>query len=809
MSLSRHARVPEHTATVARVAGGSGRAGKKTLTLLAAALAMTGVQTIGSPATAATTATGATTRPETTAGSAAVGTASYPVPAGAVFVSPTGADTGIGAAGTPVRTIARALAITPAGGTIVLRGGVYHESLTVTKTVTIQNYPGETVWLDGAEKVTGWQPAGSVWRKSGWNHVFDHSPTTTFGAPDGTTANWTFLNPSYPMAAHPDQLWINGVEMTQVDTLAGVTAGTFFYDEADQSLYVGTDPTTKTAEASTLQKVFSVRAANTVIRGIGIRRYAPSVPHQGALTLEKPGIVLENDTILDTATAGVALTSSDITVANTTIDHSGLMGLRGRLADRAKLLSVKITNNNDQHFNYSPAAGGVKITRTMGLTVRDSLFSANWGKGLWLDQSVSDSDIVGNDFLKNKQNGISLELSATSTVANNRFLDNTSDAIKVNNTQDVNIWNNTFRGNARPYWIVQDARHAADPEDTFDLDPRRPVPDPRMTWYVGPVTVANNVIVQLKGTACMLCVEDPTHERTAEQIGVHAHGNVYNRVGATSNWAVVWSKGIGNPATFSSINAFRTATGQDARSLVTDGTSVLSSTGDLTTPVTDQTDTIATPLPTNIATTTGQQPGTKHLGAFGSSTTTTVPAAEPTTPDRTTPEPPTSAPTTATPITTETPTTTTAAPTADATTPTTAPTPESIAKQPTTSTPAGPTWNVVASDHFTRQLTGGFGTAAQGWRLVGRRPDGPALGGQRSRQRRADLHHDSSGRIPAQHQVDKHRRGGPLRPLPPSHGNGVTRRPVGSRASRGHRGRLPRDPAGRRCRQGPALPGAR
>src|SRR3954451_5560969 len=495
MSLPRHARVREDASTGARVAGGSAQAGRKTLVLLAAALAVTGVQVLGasaSPATAATGTTGTTGgtggtgRAAGTAGSAAVGTTSYDVPAGAVFVSPAGSDTatGTGGAAAPVRTLTRALAIAPAGGTIVLRGGVYHESVTVTKTVTIQNYPGEAVWFDGAERVTGWETDGTVWRKSGWDHVFDHTPTTTLGAPDGTTANWTFLNPSYPMAAHPDQLWLNGVQMTQVDSLANLTAGKFFYDEADQSLYVGTDPTTKTAEASTLQKVFSVRAPNTVIRGIGIRRYAPSVPHQGALALEKPGIVLENGTILDTATAGIALPSSDITVANTTIDGSGLMGLRGRLADRAKLLSVRVTNNNDQHFNYSPAAGGVKITQTMGLTVRDSLFSANWGKGLWLDQSVSDSDIVGNDFLANKQNGISLELSATSTVANNRFLDNTSDAIKVNNTQDVNIWNNTFRGNARPYWIVQDARHAADPEDTFDLDPRRPVPDPRMTWYV-------------------------------------------------------------------------------------------------------------------------------------------------------------------------------------------------------------------------------------------------------------------------------------------------------------------------------------
>ena len=711
MSLPRHARVAEPARTGARLRGGSSRVGRG-VALLAAALAVTGVQVVGG---SAAPATAATTRPAATAGADAVGTASYPVPAGAVFVSTAGSDTSTGTVGAPVRTITRALAIAAAGDTIVIRGGVYHESVTVNKTVTIQNYPGEAVWLDGAERVTGWEPAGTVWRKAGWDHVFDHSPTTTFGASDGTTANWTFLNPAHPMAAHPDQLWINGAEMTQVDALAKVGTGTFFYDESNHALYVGTDPTNKTAEASSLQKVFSVRAANTVIRGLGIRRYAPSVPHQGALTLEKPGIVLDNDTIVKTATAGIALTSSDITVRNTTIDGSGLMGLRGRLADRAKLLSVRITNNNDQHFNYSPAAGGIKVTRTMGITVRDSLFSSNWGKGLWLDQSVSDSDIVGNDFLSNKQNGISLELSATSMVADNRFLDNASDAIKINNTQDVQIWNNTFRGNARPYWIVQDARHAADPEDSYDLDPRRPVPDPRMTWYVGPVTVANNVIVQLKGTACMLCVEDPTHERTAEQIGVHADGNVYNRVTATSNWAVVWAKGIGSPATFSSINAFRTATGQDARSLVTDGTSVLNTAGDLAASVTDQAATVATALPANVATMIGQDEGVQHLGAFGSTATTTAPVS---TTSTTTAPAPTTAPTT----TTAAPTTTTAAPTTAPAPTTTTATPEPIAAEPTTSTPVAPARQVVAADEFSRQLTGGFGTAAQGgaWSVVGR-----------------------------------------------------------------------------------------
>lgn len=61
---------------------------------------------------------------------------SRPVPKGAVVTTPGHARA--------------ALAKVPRGGTLVLRGGTYTEALgTIRKNVTIQPYPGETVWLDG------------------------------------------------------------------------------------------------------------------------------------------------------------------------------------------------------------------------------------------------------------------------------------------------------------------------------------------------------------------------------------------------------------------------------------------------------------------------------------------------------------------------------------------------------------------------------------------------------------------------------------------------------------------------------------
>ena len=148
------------------------------------------------------------------AGAPALGSTSYPIPSGAVFVSTTGSDSSPGTLSAPVATVTKALALIPSGGTVVLRGGTYHQgNISVSKAATIQSYPGEVVWFDGTTKVSTWAAEGSVWRSDNWMAAFDHSPTYTPGAPDSTTPGWSFVNAAYPMAAYPDMVWIDGVEL--------------------------------------------------------------------------------------------------------------------------------------------------------------------------------------------------------------------------------------------------------------------------------------------------------------------------------------------------------------------------------------------------------------------------------------------------------------------------------------------------------------------------------------------------------------------------------------------------------------------
>jgi parallel beta-helix repeat protein len=553
------------------------------------------------------------------AGAPAIGAASYAIPAGAVSGSTTGSDSAPGSAAGPVRTIARALALAPAGGTVVLRGGTYHETVTISsKKVTIQSYPREAVWLDGSVPVSGWVQDGASWRHDGWTSRFDASVGFNQGAKDGTTPGWQWVNPAYPMAAHPDQIFIDGVQQRQVASRDRVVAGTFFLDEATSKLYLGTNPTGKAVRGTTLAKAISIRTAGTVVRGIGVRRYAPSIWHIGAVTAERPSVRIENVRIEDSATIGLGVTAASVVVNRTSVLRAGLLGVHAGTADGLQVLNSRIDGNNWERFNSAPVSGGIKAGIARGILINNSSISGNLGHGYWSDVSVYNTRVLNSNIVRNAATGVFLEISAYGTIANNLIDGNGAEGIKINNTSNVVVYNNTVVRNARPINIVQDPRTPAN--TSYGHDPRYPN-DPAMTWLVGPVTVRNNVIgLPNNNGNCVLCVEDYTHTRTAAQMGVTSNSNVFNRVNSLNpDWLTVWSRGTTNPnpAVYGTLSAYRTATGQDRVSLAYDGTIVVTSTGALTSTVKSKAPTVATALPSSISALVGQPAGTKYLGVFG------------------------------------------------------------------------------------------------------------------------------------------------------------------------------------------------
>ncbi len=475
----------------------------------------------------ASTGTPLTFRPRGALGSAVVGSAAYPVPSGALFVNPTlGSDGASGTVQSPVRTIARAIAMAAAGQTVVLRAGSYHESVVITKAITVQAYPREAAWFDGAVPVTNWSRVGSTWVSSGWTSRLDDSASFSFGVDEPR-----ILDPAYPYAAKPDQVFVNGSQLGQVGTASQVTAGAFAVDQGAQQLIIGSDPTGRDMRASTLTQAIRVDVPGVVLRGFGVRSYAPPVPQMGAIRLNRGGTI-ENLYVRDAATLGISV-SGAATIARTTVTGAGMIGIHGNEADGTTVRDSSVTLNNSQHFAPGIAAGGIKITRSRQLKVINDDFSRNYGSGLWLDESCVGITIVGNSAADNDDAGIKLELSDTGFLADNTVTGGYS-GIYLFNSGNFRIYNNAVGGQSvRSLWLDQNERRQSDPSDEGH-DPRAPIPDPTVPWLTRNVTIANNLIAA--GPAERIRVLDRETNVSADQMNVNIVSNMFSRNGVLLAW---------------------------------------------------------------------------------------------------------------------------------------------------------------------------------------------------------------------------------------------------------------------------------
>jgi hypothetical protein len=89
---------------------------------------------------------------------------------------------------------------------------------------------------------------------------------------------------------------------------------------------------------------------------------------------------------------------------------------------------------------------------------------------------------------------LSFEISSQAVIADDVVAGNGGTGMRINNAPRVEMWNNTVVDDVdRPLWVVQDARLASN-LSTPGHAPRRPRPDPTVTWLLGPVTLSNNVV---------------------------------------------------------------------------------------------------------------------------------------------------------------------------------------------------------------------------------------------------------------------------------------------------------------------------
>jgi parallel beta-helix repeat protein len=367
----------------------------------------------------------------------------YPIPPGALFVSTSGSDTNLGTEASPLRSIQNAVKKAGSGSTIVIRQGVYRESIGyVDKKLTFQPYPHEQVWIKGSIVVTGWVQDGSIWRKDNWTYKF--TPNSD---------NGYIIDPAYPMAKYVDQAFVDGKPLKQVGSKTEVVGGTFFVNYAANQLFIGDNPAGRTVEGSTIAICMNLGfgSADSVVRGLGFVHFAPNMSLEAgpaAVIGNAQRLTFENNTFAYNSNRGLALWAMDSVVRGNVFIYNGEGGLTGYAAHGTIIEGNYIGYNNTEHFKAGWDANGAKLGTSNGVIWRGNVVEYNFGGGLWCDYQCQDNVFVRNIVRYNgPSHGIFYEVSQGGIIASNVIYGNEGSGIGLSRSSSTKVYNNSLSKN--------------------------------------------------------------------------------------------------------------------------------------------------------------------------------------------------------------------------------------------------------------------------------------------------------------------------------------------------------------------------
>jgi hypothetical protein len=504
-----------------------------------------------------------------------VPTTNYTIPSGAIFMSPSGSDTNTGSESSPIRTLSKAVSLSPSsGGTVVLRGGLYRDGKvsSLNKSITFQAYPGEQPWFDGTDVVTSWTNDGDGKWSVSWNTPnfcaakYNNFDGTNFDAGAGGPCHHPdqSLDPSNLMAWDPQMVFKDETYIHQVSTRAEASGDNFYYDRTLKRVVIGFNPSGHTVELTARAQAIYIEAGSPTggaVKGIGFKRFATNEYSgnrtHGALLVNVQDYTLENSVFTQMAGAGAFFANpKNATIRDNYFVDNGFNGLDGNgknalsgNRDDALVENNVFRNNNTEDFgtgcSASCAAAGSKFAHMVGMTVKNNTFEDNNGAGFWCDLYCTDVKIYNNVAKNNAKSGLYYEVSNNGIIASNLAVGNGGEGIK-NGSATTRIYNNTSVNNRVGFLIYDDSRAASGSEiapDTVDVD------------FVNNVVYGGTNIIQVYNA-----------QTNANQIFSRFNRNAYFRPSGSPARLIEWRTGGAPTPTYNSVSAFNAATGNDADS---------------------------------------------------------------------------------------------------------------------------------------------------------------------------------------------------------------------------------------------------
>ena len=228
--------------------------------------------------------------------------------------------------------------------------------------------------------------------------------------------------PSEPACIYAEKLFVDGIEYKQVVAISELEPGAFYFDYANDKIYLSEDPTSKYVEVTTGSGglVGFSDADSVVVRNLVFEKFGGAIiAGESRNSIKaKSGWLVANNTFRYNSNKGV--TNYGGIVRNNHIHNNGRVGIVGSNLIEGNL----IEHNNTDGFDPNNDAGGSKFFRTLSLKLRGNYVRYNNGNGLWADAD-NKATLYENNILESNQGfGIYHEVGCNSLISNNVFQNN-------------------------------------------------------------------------------------------------------------------------------------------------------------------------------------------------------------------------------------------------------------------------------------------------------------------------------------------------------------------------------------------------
>jgi len=310
-----------------------------------------------------------------------------------------------------VDSIKSAVAAYPAGTTFCIKAGIHRFNSSVTAR-TGDKYIGEPgAILSGAKVLTSFAHSGSYWIATG--------QTQQEPVPSSTNGGWPVCLTTAPMCIYREKVFMNGQDLWQVGSTAELAPGTFYFDYANDTIYLYDDPTGKLVEATTgsggIVGYSGGANDNVTIKNLVFEKfgggYTTANGHNALKTAS--GWVVQNSEFRFISYMGVMNNGS--LVRNNYIHHNGQYGVTGSGTFEGNVIS----ENNTDGWNTGNDAGASKFHGVNGLVARGNIVANNQSRGLWTDTDNINTTYENNIIENNVEMGILHEKSCGASIRYN------------------------------------------------------------------------------------------------------------------------------------------------------------------------------------------------------------------------------------------------------------------------------------------------------------------------------------------------------------------------------------------------------